>query len=440
MIKEKRKQFILIFLLLILIVEVIFLVRRMTLDKKASQTLRSVTSEKKVIDQSIQELSQQNLENFVINQELLKTANQTKDSVHQSIKTVDDISNISGKVKNQKKQLMLGLNKDAGAIDAIQKRIKASQQMSTIFGTKPFNKNSLVKDLAISQSITQSMKDELDSNVTSLPKDEQKASLEAGLKQITEQNNALVSLDKEMKTYIQDKKIKTVPTSDQYKKLNKEVSSLKNDKLRQVYASQLSVLQKEVVKNDPTILNDDKKVALTFDDGPNNTSSLQILNTLKKYNIKATFFMLGTMVDNYPDVVKKIHEAGHDIGNHTYDHKDLTKLDEASIKQEIDSTNQKIEKLTGEKPTLLRPPYGAYNDRVTKVEPNMTIALWNIDTLDWKTHNPTAILGEVKKELQPHSIVLMHDIHQDSADSLENVIKFLKSQDYTFVLAKDLIN
>ncbi|WP_462259319.1 hypothetical protein, partial [Vagococcus teuberi] len=96
MIKEKRKQFILIFLLLILIVEVIFLVRRMTLDKKASQTLRSVTSEKKVIDQSIQELSQQNLENFVINQDLLKTANQTKDSVHQSIKTVDDISNISG--------------------------------------------------------------------------------------------------------------------------------------------------------------------------------------------------------------------------------------------------------------------------------------------------------------------------------------------------------
>ena len=70
----------------------------------------------------------------------------------------------------------------------------------------------------------------------------------------------------------------------------------------------------------------------------------------------------------------------------------------------------------------------------------MSIALWNIDTLDWKTHNPTAILGEVKKELQPHSIVLMHDIHQDSADSLENVIKFLKSQDYTFVLAKDLIN
>ncbi|MGY3704263.1 polysaccharide deacetylase family protein [Vagococcus martis] len=440
MIKEKRKQFILIFLLLILIVEVVFLVRRMTLDKKASQTLSSVTSEKKVIDQSIQELSQQNLENFVINQDLLKTANQTKDSVHQSIKTVDDISNISGKVKNQKKQLMLGLNKDAETIDAIQKKIKASQQMSTIFGTKPFNKNSLVKDLAISQSITQSMKDELDSNVTSLPKDEQKASLEAGLKQITEQHNALVSLDKEMKTYIQDKKIKTVPTSDQYKKLNKEVSGLKNDKLRQVYASQLSVLQKEVIKNDPTILNDDKKVALTFDDGPNNTSSIQILNTLKKYNIKATFFMLGTMVDNYPDVVKKIHEAGHDIGNHTYDHKDLTKLDEASIKQEIESTNQRIEKITGERPTLLRPPYGAYNERVTKVEPNMTIALWNIDTLDWKTHNATAILGEVKKELQPHSIVLMHDIHQDSADSLENVIKFLKSQDYTFVLAKDLIN
>lgn len=440
MIKKQKKPFILIFLLLILVVEVVFLVRRMTLDKKAIQTLASVTKEKAVIDQSLQELSQQNLENFVTNQDLLSTTNQTKDKVNQSIKTVDEISNISGKVKNQKKQLMLDLNKDAKTIDTIQKKIKASQQMSTIFGTKPFNKNSLVKDLSISQSITQSMKDELDSNVTTLPKDEQKTSLEAGLKQITEQNKSLVSLDKEMTSYIQDKRIKTVPTSEQYKKLNKEVSGLKNDKLRQVYASQLSVLQKEVLKNDPTILNDDKKVALTFDDGPNNTSSIQILNTLKKYNIKATFFMLGTMVDNYPDVVKKIHDEGHEIANHTYNHKDLTTLDDSSIKREIESTNQSIEKITGERPTLLRPPYGSYNERVTKLEPNMTIALWNIDTLDWKTHNATAILGEVKKELQPHSIVLMHDIHQDSADSLENVIKFLKSEDYTFVLARDLIN
>lgn len=440
MIKQNKKPLILIFLLLILVVEVVFLVRRMTLDKQATQTLASVTNEKKRIDQSIQELSQQNLENFVINKDLLVTTTKAKDQVDKSIKTVEGISNISGKVKNQKKHLLVELTKDADTVDAIQKKIKASQQMNDIFGTKPFNKNNLVKNLSIAQSLTQSMKDELDSNVTSLPKDEQRASLEEGLKQITEQNKSLVLLDKELSNYVQDKKIKTVPTSDVYKKLNKEITNLKNEKLRQTYASQLSLLQKEVLKNDPTILNDDKKVALTFDDGPNNTSSQQILDILKKYNIKATFFMLGSMVDNYPDMVKKIHDAGNEIGNHTYDHKDLITLDDASIKQEIESTNQKIEKITGERPTLLRPPYGSYNERVTRVEPNMKIALWNIDTLDWKTHNPTAILGEVKKELQPHSIVLMHDIHQESADSLENVIKFLKSQDYTFVLANELIN
>ncbi len=420
--------------------EVVFLVRRMTLDKKASQTLASVTSEKLVIDQSLKELSDKSLENYATNQELLTTSNKTQQQVEKSIKTVDDISNISGKVKHQKSQLLTELQKDAKMIQMVQNKIKTSQEMTDIFGTKPFSKNALVKNLAITKSISPTLKNELISQVSALPKDEQRAALEEGVKELTSQNQLLATLDKEMATYIQNKKVKTVPSSEEYKKLDKEVSGLKNDKLKKTYATQLSLLEQEVIKNDPTLLDDDKKVALTFDDGPNNTSSLQILNTLKKYDIKATFFMLGSMVDTYPDVVKKIHDAGHEIGNHTYDHKDLTKLDEASIKQEIDSTNQKIEKLTGEKPTLLRPPYGAYNDRVTKVEPNMSIALWNIDTLDWKTHNPTAILGEVKKELQPHSIVLMHDIHQDSADSLENVIKYLKSQGYTFVLAKELIN
>ncbi|MCI0129649.1 MULTISPECIES: polysaccharide deacetylase family protein [Enterococcaceae] len=440
MAEKRKKQFILIFLLLILVVEVVFLVRRMTLDKKASQTLASVTSEKKMIDESLNSLAHNTLENYVTSKDLLTTSNKAQEQVETSIKKVDEISNISGKVKHQKSQLLTELQKDSKAIQLVQHKIKVSQEMRDIFGTTPFRKNTLVKNLAMTKSVSSTLQDDLTSQVSALPKDEQKSALEEGLKEVTTQNQALATLDKEMATYIQKDKIKTVPSSDEYKKLDKAVSELKNDKLKKTYASQLSLLEQEVIKNDPTLLNDDKKVALTFDDGPNNTSSLQILDTLKKYNIKATFFMLGSMVDTYPDVVKKIHEAGHDIGNHTYDHKDLTKLDEASIKQEIDSTNQKIEKLTGEKPTLLRPPYGAYNERVTKVEPNMSIALWNIDTLDWKTHNPTAILGEVKKELQPHSIVLMHDIHQDSADSLENVIKFLKSQDYTFVLAKDLIN
>lgn len=440
MIREKKKQIILIALILILIIEVVFLVRRMTLDKKANQTLTTVMNEKVVVEQSVNDLGSKNLENYVSDKTVLVNAEKTRKSVDKSIKTVEGISNISGKVKHQKKQLLSDLKKDSVSVHVIQNKIKASQDMMDIFGIKPFEKNQFIKDLSISKEVTQSMKDELEQSIKELPDDEQGIALKAGLKKITDENNHLITLNKEMSSFIDNKKIKTVPTSEQYKQLSKAVKGIKNDNLRKNYSTNLNLLQQEVLKNDPTILNDDKKVALTFDDGPNNTSSLQILDLLKKYNIKATFFMLGSMVDNYPDVVKKIAEAGNDIGNHTYDHQDLTKLDEASIKKEIDSTNEKIEKITGKKPDLLRPPYGAYNDRVTKVEPNMTIALWNIDTLDWKTHNATAILGEVKKELQPHSIVLMHDIHQDSADSLENVIKYLKSQDYEFVLAKELIN
>ena len=440
MIKEKKKHIILILLILVLVIEIVFLVRRMTLDKKANQMLAHVMDEKVVVEQKVNHLSSNSLENFATDKALLDTASSTKKDVDKNIKTVEKIYNISNKVKHQKSQLLTELKNDSSHVHTIENKIKASQDMTDIFGTKPFQQNKFINDLAISKEVTQSMKDELEESIKSLPDDEQSTALKAGLKKVTDENNHLISLNKEMSSYIDNKKIKTVPTSEQYKQLSKAVKGVKNDNLRKNYSSQLNLLQQEVLKNDPTILNDDKKVALTFDDGPNNTSSLQILDILKKYNIKATFFMLGSMVDNYPDVVKKIAEAGNDIGNHTYDHQDLTKLDEASIKKEIDSTNEKIEKITGKKPDLLRPPYGAYNDRVTKVEPNMTIALWNIDTLDWKTHNATAILGEVKKELQPHSIVLMHDIHQDSADSLENVIKYLKSQDYEFVLAKELIN
>ena len=440
MIKEKKKPIILIVLVLILVVEIIFLVRRMTLDKQANQVLAGVMQDKVTIEKTTQDLSQKNLENFATDKQLLQAANNTQKTVDNNISSVEKISDISNKVKQQKQQLLNELKEDSNHIHTLQNKIKASQSMMDIFGDKPFEKNSLVKDIAVSKIVEKSVKEELDTAIKSLPNDEQSASLKTGLKQIADENNYLISLNKNMSEYIENEKVKTVPTSEQYKKLSKSVTNIKNEKLKKEFSSQLNLLQQEVMKNDPSILNDDKKVALTFDDGPNNTSSLQILDTLKKYDIKATFFMLGSMVDTYPDVVKKISEAGHDIGNHTYDHKDLTTLDEASIKQEIDSTNQKIEKITGKKPELLRPPYGAYNERVTKVEPNMSIALWNIDTLDWKTHNPTAILGEVKKEAQPHSIVLMHDIHKESADSLENVIKFFKSQDYTFVPVKELLN
>ena len=104
---------------------------------------------------------------------------------------------------------------------------------------------------------------------------------------------------------------------------------------------------------------------LTFDDGPHPNTTPHILDILKKRNLKATFFVLGLQAKKYPEIIKRIHDEGHIVGNHTYGHKDLTKLKPAQIKTEIENTNNLIEKITGEKPKFIRPPYGAVNHKVS---------------------------------------------------------------------------
>ena len=180
-----------------------------------------------------------------------------------------------------------------------------------------------------------------------------------------------------------------------------------------------------------------KRVALTFDDGPHPTNTLAILHLLDEYNAKATFFMLGNRVDFYPGIAQDIAKRGHELGNHTWNHKDITSLGKAEIIQEIEMTNEVIQNATGEQPTVFRPPYGAINDPVLDILGLPTV-LWTIDTLDWKSHNPNKVLSIVKENISDGSVILMHDIHESSVEAVELLLEFLEEEGYEFVTVSEL--
>jgi len=181
-----------------------------------------------------------------------------------------------------------------------------------------------------------------------------------------------------------------------------------------------------------------KRVALTFDDGPDAKVTPQILAILKKYNVKATFFMVGKNASNNPKTAEQVYKEGHEIGNHTWNHPKLTNLAKASVKEEVDRTSNAIYKAIGQYPTVFRPPYGATSDQVRSVI-TMPSILWSIDTLDWKHRNADKILTYVKASVNDGSIILMHDIHQTTADGLENVILYLQKQGYECVTVSDIL-
>lgn len=180
-----------------------------------------------------------------------------------------------------------------------------------------------------------------------------------------------------------------------------------------------------------------KKVALTFDDGPDPNITPQILKTLKKYDAKATFFMLGSRVEYYPDLARRVLLEGHEIGNHTWTHSNLTKANKEKINNEVAKTAGIIEGVTGAKATVFRPPYGAINEHV-RSHIDLPIILWDVDTLDWKYRSSSHLLEAVKKHTKDGSIILMHDIHQATANGLDAVLAHLQEEGYIFVTVSEL--
>lgn len=179
-----------------------------------------------------------------------------------------------------------------------------------------------------------------------------------------------------------------------------------------------------------------KMIALTFDDGPNYNTS-KIIDVLNKYDIKATFFVLGSRAINNKDILKKMADSGMEIGNHTYNHLLLTKYDENKIRSEIEDTSEVIYNATKKRPKLLRPSYGSVNNKIKKVA-NMPIIIWDIDTLDWKYHNSKRITSRIVNKVRDGDIILMHDIYSASLNALSNIIPILQDNGYEFVTIDEL--
>lgn len=201
-----------------------------------------------------------------------------------------------------------------------------------------------------------------------------------------------------------------------------------------------NIIKKRVFEEDNyDILNytkSDKLVAFTFDDGPS-YNTIKIVNTLVKYDSKATFFLVGNQVEKYAKTMDVLVKNGMDIGNHTYSHKELTKLRDKEILKEIDLTNEVIYNKTGIKPMFLRPSYGAMNKRIKKLS-TMPIIVWNIDTLDWKYHNSNKIKDKILKYVSDGDIILMHDTYVATLNAVEMVIPELKKQGYKIVSVSEL--
>jgi polysaccharide deacetylase family sporulation protein PdaB len=182
----------------------------------------------------------------------------------------------------------------------------------------------------------------------------------------------------------------------------------------------------------------EKVVALTFDDGPNPSTTEQILDALEQYDAVATFFVLGERAADYPEVVRKIYENGNEIGNHSYDHADFKQISTESLHSEIDRTNQAIYDAVGAHPIIVRPPYGSINDSIAE-EIGRACILWTVDPEDWKNRDTEIDYNNVMNVVQDGDIVLMHDIYQETADAAVQIIKDLKSQGYKFVTVSQMM-
>ncbi len=182
-----------------------------------------------------------------------------------------------------------------------------------------------------------------------------------------------------------------------------------------------------------------KCVALTFDDGPAPTTQ-KLLRYLADKRVKATFFMLGQQVETYPKLAKAVAGAGNEIGVHTWDHRDLTKLSPQQIDREITSTIR-ILKEVGITPRYLRPPYGAMNAKVHAAakRAGLPMVLWNVDTLDWQTRSTAKTVAAALKGTRRGSIILVHDIHKWTVEAIPGIIDGLRAKGYTFVTVSTLL-
>lgn len=189
--------------------------------------------------------------------------------------------------------------------------------------------------------------------------------------------------------------------------------------------------------------NERMQVALTFDDGPDETITPQVLDILKQYQVKATFFLKGNQLNKYPDLVKKIYANGNQIASHAYSHQELNKINKDDIDKEIIASDQAFIRTIGSVPAMIRPPFGAINQDVLDIcgQEEEKVILWSIDTLDWSQPEPAHIAQNVLDNVRPGEIILLHSCKDRDAtvQALPTIIEGLQEKGYQMVTLSELL-
>lgn len=181
-----------------------------------------------------------------------------------------------------------------------------------------------------------------------------------------------------------------------------------------------------------------KQIALTFDDGPDAVWTEKLLDGLKERGVKVTFFVIGEKIEGNEDLLKRMYEEGHLIGNHSYHHVELNRLRESAVLEEIEKTNDLIYGATGYRPEFIRPPYGSWN-RKTDCPGEMISVYWTIDTLDWQIQDEDSVVEKILTQAKDGDIILLHDIFKSSVDGALEAIDLLIEAGYELVTVDQLM-
>ena len=183
-------------------------------------------------------------------------------------------------------------------------------------------------------------------------------------------------------------------------------------------------------------------VAMTFDDGPHPRNTPVLLDMLRERGIRATFYVIGRNVERYPQLVIRMRDEGHEVGNHTWTHPFLTKHGDARVIQELDRTTAAIYKATGKVPVTMRPPYGAMNARqrlMVHERRNMPTILWSVDPQDWRKPGAAVVADRILSQTRPGGIVLSHDIHSPTINAMPRTLDGLKARGFQFVTVSEML-
>jgi len=183
-------------------------------------------------------------------------------------------------------------------------------------------------------------------------------------------------------------------------------------------------------------------IAMTFDDGPNEKLTPELLDILAQHHIHATFFVIGRNVVEHPEILRRAVREGHEIGNHSWSHPAFGKMRDETVRAELQKTDDAIRTAIGVRPVVMRPPYGSITTRQKKwinSEFGYRIILWDVDPLDWKRPGPTVVMSRIIRETRPGSIILSHDIHPGTIRAMPGTFDQLQAKGFKFVTVSELI-